>query len=73
MFGRIRGAVTLKTALQRVSPDGDAGIKAHLKGEIVGELGARFDAPYLVKAEGTVKTKPIVEGEARAHQLPNLV
>jgi len=66
VFGRIEGEIRLKSAVQRVSPDSDLGLKATLKGEIAGGLGARFDAPYLVEAEGKVKTKLLVEGEVRA-------
>ena len=68
VYGQIEGEVRLKAAVQRISPEGNKGIKAVLKGEILGALGARFDAPYLVEAKGVVKTKLIVEGELRLRQ-----
>lgn len=68
VFGLVEGEVRLKSAVQRVSPEGDTGLRAELKGEIVGGLGARFEAPYIVEAKGKVKTKLIMEGELQARQ-----
>ncbi len=68
VFGRIQGEVRLKSAVQRISPDSDGGLTAIFKGEVIGGLGARFKAPYLVEAKGKVKTKLTVEGEVRARQ-----
>ncbi len=68
VFGLIKGEVRFKSAVQRVSPEGDMGVKAELKGDIVGALGARFEAPYVAEAEGKIKTRLSMEGELRARQ-----
>jgi hypothetical protein len=56
LFGSLTGGVTISAKLSRYSPDGEAEIGIPFGVEIVGAIGARAQAGYFIKLEGTLET-----------------
>jgi hypothetical protein len=57
IFGAINGEIPIYISFEKTGPEEFEDIPIGIEGEIKGEIGARLEAHYILKAQSTIETK----------------